>query len=47
MQIIVHSTKSPFQQVSKEIVPFQHEFPTQVYDVKNDPIRLPESDKKI
>jgi len=35
--------------VSKEIVPFQHEFPILEFDVKNDPIGHPESesDKKF
>jgi len=32
--------------VSKEIVPFEHEFPIYNCDVKNDPIGHPESDKK-
>jgi len=32
--------------VSKEIVPFQQEFPIEC-DVKNDPIGHPESEKKI
>jgi len=31
---------------SKAIVPFQQEFPTWECDVKNDPIRLLESEKK-
>jgi len=30
--------------VSEEIVPFQQEFPILECDVKNDPIRLPESE---
>jgi len=33
--------------VSKEIVPFQQEFPILEYDVNNNPIGHPESDKKI
>ena len=34
--------------VSKQIIPFQQEFPIYVFDVKNDPIGVPESesDKK-
>jgi len=47
MEIVVHSKKSSFQQVSKENVQFQQELKTYVCDVKNDPIGLRESDKKI
>jgi len=36
-----------FQQVSKDIVPFQQDFPIEECDVKNDPIGHPESDKTI
>jgi len=49
MEIVVHSKKSVSTRVSKETVPFQQEFTISECDVKNDPIRLPESesDKNI
>jgi len=47
MEIVVHSKKSVSTKVSKEIVPFQQEFPILECDSKNDPIGHPESDKKI
>jgi len=48
MQIVVHSKKSVSTKVSKEIVPFQQEFPIWECVVKNDPLGHPESesDKK-
>jgi len=47
METVVHSKKSASTKLSKEVVPFQQEFPTQDCDVKIDPIGHPESDKKI
>jgi len=47
MEIVVHSNKSVSTKVSKEIVPFQQEFPTEEFDVKSYPIRHPKSEKKI
>jgi len=44
-----HGTQQEFSvstKVSKEIVPFQLEFPIQECDVKNDPIEKPESGQK-
>jgi len=46
MEIVVHSKKSVSAEVSKEIVPFQQEFPTYKCDVQNDPIGHPESRQK-
>jgi len=46
MEIVVHSKKSVSTTFSKEIVPFQKEFPIWECDVKNDPIGHLESDKK-
>jgi len=49
MEIMVHSKKSVATKVSKEIVPFQQEFPNLRVWCKNDPIGHleSESDKKI
>jgi len=42
----MHSKKSVSIKISKEIMQFQQEFSIWECDVKNDPIRHPESDKK-
>jgi len=47
MEIAMHRKKSVSTKVSKEIVPFQEEFPILECDVKNYLIGHPESDKKI
>jgi len=47
MEIVVYSKKYVSTKVSKEIVPFQQEFPILECHVKNDPIGHPESEKNI
>jgi len=42
MEIVVKRMKSVSTKVSKEIVPFQQEFPIQECDVENDPIGHPQ-----
>jgi len=44
MEIVVHSKKSVSTKVSKEIAPFQQEFPISKCDIKNDPVGHPESE---
>jgi len=46
MEIVYQQELSDSTKVSKEIVPFQQEFPIVECDVKNDPTGHPESDEK-